>query len=98
MPTKRALPDEGSPYVRLLLGTGEAPAPRVRGWVQCEATGGSDRVPLNMLVGRYGAALRRECAGAGFEPACDRPLREQSAVAQRAASTWAEAVIREGAY
>ena len=25
MPTKRALPDEGSPYVRLLLGTGKTP-------------------------------------------------------------------------
>ena len=59
---------------------------------------GRDNVPQAELVSRYGDQLRTECAIAGFEPACDCPLEQQSAAARLAAERWAAAVIKEGTY
>ena len=88
----------GSPFVRVWLAMGEAPAGRIRGWVSAWSTGGVDNKPVPELLQRYGASLRRECALAGFTPNCDVPLHRTSADAQAAARQWATKVTREGAY
>ena len=82
-----------TPFIRVWLATGEPPTARVSGWVAALAPGGADNKPIAQLVAKYGAALRRECAAAGFVPHCDRPLRRQSPAAQAAAQRWAAAAV-----
>lgn len=98
MPVKHADDHDATPYVRYLLAVGRPPEGRIHGWVVANVTGGVDNVSESELVARYGEALRAECAAAGFEPACDLPLKRQSAAARQAASAWAEQVLTEGRY
>ena len=92
--TPKAQSRPASPFVRVYLGTGAFPKQRVHGWVAAFA--GADDVSKAELVERYGDQVRQEAAAAGFEPACDVPLKQQSADARLAAEQWAARVIAEG--
>ena len=94
--TPKAQSKPASPFVCVYLGIGAFPEQRVHGWVAFFS--GDDDVPKAELVERFGDALRVECAAAGFVPDCDLALRKQSAAAREAATQWAAAVVKEGAY
>jgi hypothetical protein len=84
--------------VTLWLATGQPPLERCHGWVEAEVTMGVDRIAFAALVERYGAAVRRACAVAGFAPAFDMPIAKQSRLAQAAAKDWIATTLASGHY